>query len=124
MRNRRRCRLRELSSSSVSAKPAIDGERRLELVRDVGDEVPAYGLEPAQLGEIVNDQYGAPGGQRAGIDEKRAAVHLELAILDRLALEDGIHNLPGRLHPEELAQVGERIGRRRSRGVCGPQDSR
>ena len=29
------------------------GERGLELVRDVGDEVPAHRLEPADLGEVV-----------------------------------------------------------------------
>ena len=37
------------------------GERRLELVRDVGHEVPADRLEPAHLGEVVQHQHGAAG---------------------------------------------------------------
>ena len=104
-------------------------ERRLELVRHVGDEVPADRLEPADLGEVVQHEHGAAGGQRTRVHEEHAAVHVELTILHRPALEHDVHHLARGLDPEELRQVGQRLRRARSpaagerpgsRSRCGP----
>ena len=47
------------------------GQRRLELVRGVGDEVLPHPLEPAELGDVVEDQHG-PRRRRAGQGRCRA----------------------------------------------------
>ena len=49
------------------------------------------------------------GRQRPGVDEKHPPVHLELAVLHRPALQHRIHYLSGRLDPEQLGQVGQRV---------------
>ena len=48
------------------------GERGLEFVRDVGHEVPAHRLQPAQLGDIVQHQHRAAVGQRPGVRPARS----------------------------------------------------
>ena len=46
---------------------AHGGERRAQLVRDVGDEVAADAVGAAQLGDVVHDEHGAGGiGGRDG----------------------------------------------------------
>ena len=60
-------------ASGSSAAPSMqrldgrldDGQRRLQLVRDVGDEVLPEPLQPAQLGGVV-EHHDRPGGGRPG----------------------------------------------------------
>ena len=100
------------------------GERGLELVGDVGHEVAPHRLQTPHLGEVVDDQDGASGGERPRVHEKGALVHLELPILHRLAGEDRVHDLARRLHPEQLR--GDRAANRpdRTPGAAGPRGSR
>ncbi len=44
---------------------AHGGERRAQLVRDVGDEVAADAIGAAQVGDVVHDEHGAARRRRA-----------------------------------------------------------
>ena len=66
------------------------GQRRLELVRGVGDEVLPHPLQAAELGDVVEDQDGA----RRGVAGQRGAVHRQEP---RLAAERDLAAGRGRL---------------------------
>ena len=75
------------SSSSVSAKPLTDGERRLELVRHVRDEVAPHRLEPAEHREVEQRHHGAAVPQRPRVTATRALVQRDLRRRRRRARE-------------------------------------
>jgi hypothetical protein len=52
---------------------ALDGgERRLEFVRDIGDEILADAFEAAELGDVVKHDHGAIGGGLERFDGRRS----------------------------------------------------
>ena len=87
------------------------GERRLELVGDVRHEVPAHRLQAPELGQVVHDEHRPARGERAGVEQHRAAVEVHLAVLDRVPGEHRVHHLAGGLGPEQLRQVGQHVER-------------
>ena len=67
---------RDLAAAQRLREAADRGERRAQLVRDVGHEVAAHALEPADLGHVV--EHGDDAEQRA-LAREAHRVHLELA---------------------------------------------
>ena len=57
---------------------ADHGDRRAQLVRDVRDEVPAHGLEPAHRGDVLEQQHAAVAAPRARDADQRARAVREL----------------------------------------------
>ena len=115
-------------------------DRGLELMADVGDEVAADGLDPAGLGEVLDQQQdqpgaerGDPGGDGEGLAPAGAAPRQVQLDLPDLAVPPGVaghpqHRLDGELaaadQPEGVRGgaglddgVAPRRGRRRRSGV-------
>ena len=95
---RRRATAGSCSSSDGLGQQTERADRRLQLVADVGDEVAAHGLEPAALGDVVDDDDGADGAP---------------LVVERVAGEH--ERPPGRAEQVEGAAVADaRRGRRRA----------
>ncbi len=88
---------------------ANHGERRLQLVRHVGHEVPPDRLEPPQPGDVVQDQHGAAPGERMGGEQHAALVHLDLEDRGFPAGQGALDHVVGGAVAEQLQ------GRRRHR---------
>ena len=75
MRTKRRagCRVLERAVLERLGEPLDGRDRRLELVRDVGDEVAAHGLETLEPRDVVEHDDGAG---RAALDVRRSSVPL------------------------------------------------
>ncbi len=80
-------------------------ERGLELVGDVGHEVPANRLEPPDLGLVVEHQDRAPRRQWPGADDDLPPVDPDFLSLDRLPLADTADDLACRASTEELLEL-------------------
>ena len=75
-------------------------DRRLQLVRDVRDEVAANAIEPVRLGEVGQQQHGRAVGERDGARPRRLGARDP----ERDVLGDG---LPGAVRAvDDLLEVG------------------
>ena len=89
--------------------PRDRGERRLELVGHVGDEVAPHSFQASQLGHVADHEEPAPVRQPAAGDEQRAPAALELMRLRLVPGEHGRNQVARRLLVEELGQRWKRI---------------
>ncbi len=86
------------------------GDRRAELVRDVGDEIAAGGLDAPQLGHVLEQQHGtAAVGQTGGHDLDPAPWRWIQSQLDHLGDGAGGSRRAGNLHHVGVAHgLGQR----------------
>ncbi len=76
------------------------GKRRAELVGNVRDEIPPHPLEPADLGDVEDDQHRPPLPRRGGPHQERARLEARGRDLGLLSLSAAPHVLD---HRENLA---------------------
>ena len=74
---------RQIRIAQRLGESADDGERRLELVRDVRDEVAANRLESAARREVHDGEHRAAVGQRSRGDQQRTIAERQLARFGR-----------------------------------------
>src|SRR6185436_8624810 len=86
---------------------ALDrGQRRLELVRDVGDEVAADALEAPQVGDVVQDEHQAAAP--AALEGARVRLeHALLAAAEEVDLVDLVRAGDART-PEQILELADR----------------
>ncbi len=88
-----------------------DGQRRLQFVGDVGDELLAQPFEPAQLGGVVQDEHGPArrqARQASGVDGETAcagAGPAELLALRFRTIEGALHHVQQRALADDLPQT-------------------
>ena len=82
---------------------AHGGERRAQLVRDVGDEVAADAIGAAQIGDVVHDEHGAGGAGRG--DRRAARDDDELGLVRQRQLE-ALGRRPAERRAELRGDVG------------------
>ena len=73
----------KISSEADLGEAGDDGERRLELVRHIGDEVTAHGLDPLELADIARDQQILVGAIRNDLQQQGQAFDAATAIDQR-----------------------------------------
>ena len=94
-----RGRLVESAVAQGLGVAADGGERRLELVGDVGDEVPPHVGHAGQLGGVAGDHHGAPSPPEQGGARQQQGAPLgrgsSICAALRLAQAQGVLDQPG-----------------------------
>ncbi len=84
---------------------AHHGERRLELVRDVGDEIAPDGLEPLERGHFVGHEHRAAAGERPARQQDHPSRYVDFQRVDGLAAEHALDGVARDALVEQLAGV-------------------
>ncbi len=88
---------------------ADDGQRRLQLVRDVGDEVPPHRLQALEVGDVVEHEDGAALVQRVPGEQDRPVPDLRVHAGAHASRERAVHHLARGARAEQLPDGRRRL---------------